>query len=466
MTPAEICDLTLVQVRDKLAIGEVTAEEVMAANLEQAERFQRSHNLFLTLIKESAMEQAKAADQAFKAGKSLGPLHGVPFHVKDNIDYAGVRTSAGSKVLEQRIPLYDATAVARVKAAGGISMGQTWCVDLVAGWGMKSPFTGFVPNPWNTDLIPGHSSSGAGAAVALRVGYAGLGTDVGGSVRNPASLCGIVGLKATHGLVSIAGLVPTGTMSADHIGPLTRSVDDAKLMLEVMMGPDSRDPHSYIGTAEAYPELNDLEGITIGIAENYFWEDLDPEIEAACKAAVDKMVEAGARTVPIKIETIGLLQSITPVMEAEAYVFHEPYIKSVPQYYSPRKLASLRASQFYLAHDYVRAQRARAIFTAEMQTISCGVDILAMPTSYIPAHRLDNASAATNISRQRMPFDWCGLPAINIPCAVHSNGAPFGLQLTAARLLDFKLLTIAKVAEGLIGFDTHPPVLRPTASAV
>jgi aspartyl-tRNA(Asn)/glutamyl-tRNA(Gln) amidotransferase subunit A len=294
------------------------------------------------------------------------------------------------------------------------------------------------------------------------VGYAGLGTDVGGSVRNPASLCGVVGLKATHGLISIAGLVPTGTMSADHIGPITRTVADARLMLQVMMGPDARDPHSLIGTAEDYPALADLRGVCIGIPNNYFWEELDPEIEQAARAAIDLMILAGAEPVPVTINSIGLLESITPVMEAEAYVFHEPYIRSVPELYAPHKLASLRAAEFYLAHDYVRAQRARAIFAAEMQAVSSSVDVLAMPTSYIPAHRLDEAGPAMNISRQRMPFDWCGLPAISIPCGLHSNGAPFGLQLTAARLADFKLLSIAEATEGLLNFDTHPPVVRPT----
>jgi aspartyl-tRNA(Asn)/glutamyl-tRNA(Gln) amidotransferase subunit A len=466
MTPAEICGLTLVEVRDLLASGALTAEAVMAANLAQAQRFQPTHNLFLTLLADEAMSEARAADRAFAQGQLRGPLHGVPFHVKDNIDYGGVRTSAGSKILEHRRPAQDATAVARLRAAGGISIGQTWCVDLVGGWGAVSPFTGSVPNPWNPELIPGHSSSGTGAAVSLRVGYAGIGTDVGGSVRNPASLCGVVGLKATHGLVSIAGLVPTGQMSADHIGPIARTVDDVQAMLEVMMGPDSRDPHSYAGAAVPASARADLRGVRIGIPTSYFWADLDPEIEAACTAAVDRMVADGAERVPVTIETIGLLPNIQPVIDAESYVFHEPYLAATPELYTPAKRASLLAAQYYFATDYVRAQRARARFAAEMQAVSSTVDILAMPTSYIPAHRLADATAGMNISRQRMPFNQCGLPAISVPCAVHSSGAPFGLQLTAGRFEDFKLLAIARVVESLLAFDTRPPILRPEPALV
>lgn len=464
MTNDEIVSLSLIEVRDKLASGELSAEAVMAANIAQAERF-ADFNLFLTFLPEAAMEEARAADKALAEGRLLGPLHGVPFHVKDNIDYAGVRTSAGSKVLEARKPAQDATPVARVRAAGGISMGQTWCVDLVGGWGAVSPFTGSVPNPWNRDLIPGHSSAGTGAAISLRVGYAGLGTDVGGSVRNPASLCGIVGLKQTHGLVSIAGLVPTGTMSADHIGPLARTVADAELMLEVMMGYDPRDPHSLQVAPPRYPALADLKGIKVGIPQNYFWEDLDPEIEAACRKAVDLMVQAGAEIVPVRIESMGLLKQFQPVMEAEAFVFHEQYVKATPELYAPHKRHSLLASEYYLAHDYVRAQRARGTYSDEMQAVSASVDVMAMPTSYIPAHELAKAEGGMNISRQRMPFNWCGLPAMSIPCSLHSNGSPFGLQLTAARFEDFKLLAVAKVAEALIGFDTVPPILK-TAAAI
>jgi aspartyl-tRNA(Asn)/glutamyl-tRNA(Gln) amidotransferase subunit A len=466
MTPEAICRLSLVEVRDRLATGELAAEEVMTANLAQAERFNPSHNLFLTYLAEAALEQARAADRAFAARGPTGTLHGVPFHVKDNIDYAGARTSAGSKILERRVPDQDATAVARVRAAGGISMGQTWCVDLVGGWGAISPFTGSVPNPWNPELIPGHSSSGAGAAIALRVGYAGLGTDVGGSVRNPASLCGVVGLKATHGLISIAGLVPTGQMSADHIGPIVRTVADARAMLEVMQGVDPRDPHTFAGTAADHPALSDLRGIRVGIAENYFWEDLDPEIESACRGAVQMMVDAGAQRVPVRMETIRLLKSIQTLMEAESFVFHEPYLTATPELYAPHRRQSLLAAQDYLAHDYVRAQRARAMFADEMQAVSASVDVLAMPTSYIPAQPLASATSETNISRQRMPFNQCGLPAISIPCAIHSNGAPFGLQLTAARFQDFKLLAIASVVEELIHFDAVPPVLEPAAAMV
>jgi len=234
MSDTDMRALSLVQVRDAIAAGELTSESVTAACIEQAHRFDSEYALFITLTAEEALVEARRADAARASGKPLGPLHGVPITLKDNLDTAGVRTTAGAKVFHDRVPTTDATVVAKLKAAGAISLGKTNMHEMALGGTSTNPHYGAVRNPWDATRIPGGSSGGAAAAQSFQMGYAGLGTDSGGSVRMPASLCGLVGLKQTHGLVSLAGCVPTGTWSTDHIGPITRSVPDAALMLSVV----------------------------------------------------------------------------------------------------------------------------------------------------------------------------------------------------------------------------------------
>jgi aspartyl-tRNA(Asn)/glutamyl-tRNA(Gln) amidotransferase subunit A len=465
--------LTLSQVRDGIATGAWTSEDVTLAAIEQADRFDTEYKLFITRTSERAVEEAQAADRARQAGRPLGPLHGVPITVKDNIDTAGVLTTAGAKVFADRVPTTDATVVRQLKQAGAISLGKTNMHEMALGGTSTNPHYGAVRNPWAADRIPGGSSGGAAACQALQIGYAALGTDSGGSVRMPAALCGLVGLKQTHGLVSLSGCVPTGTWSTDHIGPHTRTVRDAQLMLELMLGFDSTDPDSVATAAMPTQPLHDLTGVTVGVPERYFWEKLDPQVDRICRGRLAVMAEAGAKLIPVALQTIDLLLLARQAMLAELYVFHEPYLRERAEDYGDDIRYMLLAGQYILAHDYVRAGRLRRLFMQECAQVLSQVDVLAMPTVPIPAPPIGATSVTVEgeevplsgrgswtLARNTFPFNQAGVPAVSVPAGLTSDGLPVGLQLVAGALQDFQLLAIAQVLEDLLPVETTPPVVR------
>ena len=477
---AAITSLSLIAARDALAAGELSAKAATEAALARAERFNDSHKLFITLTPEAALAQAQSADAARAAGRSLGPLHGVPITVKDNIDVAGVRTTAGSKVLAERVPATDAFAVAKLRAAGAVLLGQTNMHEMALGGTSANPHYGAVRNPWAPDYIPGGSSGGAAACVALGVGYGALGTDSAGSVRIPASACGLVGFKQTHGLVSLSGLVPTGVYSSDHIGPLARSVADASLLFDVMAGYDPTDPDSTDRRPDAAEPLAGLAGLRFGLPEAYFWEGVEQEVAEICRAVVDRLQQAGAAIVPVAFETVDLISLIRPSLAAEQYLFHEPYLRERAADYGEDIRYRILASQYVLATDYIRALRARRLLIEEFARVTATVDAVVTPTLMIAPHRIDATAVEVNgerlllsgplgvnpLIRNTSPLNQCGQPAISLPVGLTAAGLPVGLQLFAGAFADRRLLAIAALVEQLIGFDATPPVLRAEADAV
>lgn len=436
MTNDEIRSLSVIQLRDAIASGSVSATAATAAAIEQAGRFKDSHALFVTYTPDKAMAAAVAADAAQAAGKPLGPLHGVPITIKDNIDVAGVPVTSGSQVLAARIATEDAAVIAKLKAAGAIvTLGQTNMHEMAAGGTSNNPHYGTVRNPWAPDRVPGGSSGGAAASLALQVGHAALGTDAAGSVRMPACLCGLVGLKQTHGLVSLKGLVAAGNWTVDHIGPFTHSVADAQLMLQVMQGFDAADPESNPKAAPAFPALDNLRGLKVGLPQNYFWDGLDPEVEGACRAVVEQMRKAGAELVPLSFQQIDLLALARPAMAADGWLLHEPYLREHPDWYGEDIRYRYMAGQYVTAEDYVRALRVRRLVTEEIAAVLGTVDVTVMPTMPAPATLIEPPSGGPiNAApmQNTMPFNQSGLPAVSI----------------------------AAVVEGLIGFNPTPPVLR------
>jgi aspartyl-tRNA(Asn)/glutamyl-tRNA(Gln) amidotransferase subunit A len=469
-----VLDLTLVEVRDAIAAGELTSEAVTQAALEQAQRFNDEYALFITLTPDAALEEARAADRARGAGRPLGALHGVPITIKDNIDTAAVRTTGGAKIFDDRVPTEDATVVTRMKAAGAVSLGKTNMHEMALGGTSTNPHYGAVRNPWDATRIPGGSSGGAAAAQALHVGYAALGTDSGGSVRMPAALCGLVGLKQSHGLVSLAGCMPTGTWSTDHIGPLTRTVADAQLMLSILQGFDPKDPDSSDRVAPPFGTLSSLQGVTVGLPEHYFWENLDPEVERICRGTLRLMEEFGARVVPVKLDTLELLAIARPALMAEAFIYHEPYLRDHLDDYGEDIRYRLLAGQYVLAADYLRAMRARRLFVDEFSRVLACVDVLATPTlpvvaPPIGARTIDvggqavalSGPAGSALAHNTSPANQAGVPAVTIPTGCTVAGLPVGFQLIAAAFQDWKLLSIAAFIESVACFNSTPPVLRP-----
>jgi aspartyl-tRNA(Asn)/glutamyl-tRNA(Gln) amidotransferase subunit A len=463
MNADDLRRLSLIGVRDALARGEVSSEDVTLAAIEQADRHKDAYNLFVTYTPERALADARAADAARAAGRPLGPLHGVPITIKDNIDVAGVRTTCGSRVFAERMPTADATVVARLKDAGAIvTLGQTNLHEMAMGGTSTNPHYGAVHNPWDFDRVPGGSTGGGAACLSLGIGYAAMGTDFGGSVRMPVSFCGLVGLKQTHGVVSLQGIFASSNWNFDHIGPLTRDVADCRLMLEVLAGYDPADPESSPRPIDPAPPALNLRGLRVGLATNYFWEDLDAEVEARCRAAVDRLVAAGAVVVPQTIPHMDLFAAIRAASGVDGWVLHEPYIIAHPDWYGEDIRYRLLTSQFVTAADYAKAQRARRLVMQALADAAADVDVMAMPTLPEPAPLIKPPEAGGSITmgRNTHPFNLCGLPAVSVPVGLTAGGLPVGLQLVSSPFQDYKLLSIAGAVEGAAAFDPIPPVAR------
>ncbi len=468
-----IPELTLIQVRDAIAAGDLTSEAVTQAAIQQAERFNSDYSLFITFTPEIALEQARAADWARASGSPLGPLHGVPITVKDNIDIAGIPATAGAKIFQDRIPAQTATVVENLRAAGAVILGKTNLHEMALGATNTNPHYGAVRNPWDPSRIPGGSSGGSAATQSLQIGYASLGTDSGGSVRIPAALCGLVGLKQTHGVVSLSGCIPTGTWSTDHIGPLTKTVADAALMLSVMQGYDPMDPDSTPHMPDVCDPIPSLSGLKLGLPEAYYWEDLDPEVERICREKVGQIRSAGAEIVPIKTEAIEMLVAARAALMAEAYVFHEPHLRDHLSDYGEDIRYRLLAGRYVLAADYIKATRARRVFMEACSAVLKTVDALIMPTVPIPAAPIGQRTLLLNgqevviygpgntiLVHNTFPFNQSGVPAISLPAGLTDQGLPVGFQLVTAAFQDLKLLAIAQWVEDLFQFDTTPPILK------
>jgi aspartyl-tRNA(Asn)/glutamyl-tRNA(Gln) amidotransferase subunit A len=459
----DILNLSLIEVRDRIASGALTSVEVTQAAIDQAKRFDDSHNLFITFTPEAALEQAAAIDAAREASELLGPLAGVPITIKDNVDVAGVPGTGATIVLKDRIPAEDATVVANLKGAGAVILGKVNMHEMALGGTSINPHYGPVGNPWDLERIAGGSSGASAACVSLRIGYASLGTDAGGSVRIPSCCCGVVGLKQTHGVVSLHGGLPTTTQHVDHIGPHTRNVADARAMLEVMAGYDEKDVHSTAHPLEPAEPLADLSGLTVGLPETYFWEDLDPEVEASCRDVVAKLIDLGATVKPIDLDVGQYMPLMQSAMLAEAYVFHEPLLKESGHLYSDDLRYRILAGQYVLAQDYIRAQRVRRLLIEAVADAFADIDLMAMPTLPIPAMKIADVRGWENtraLVHNTSPFNQTGLPAITLPVATTAEGTPIGFQLVAKAFEDYKLLAAAEVVEQAVAFDTMPPVLR------
>ncbi len=468
MTPEEIRALGLIEVRDRIAAGELTSVEVTEATLEQAERFGESHALFTTYAPELAREMAKAADAHQASGKPLGALHGVPIGVKDNVDIAGLPGSAATLVMKDRMPEQDATVVANLRAAGAVFFGKLNMHEMAMGGTSANAHYGAVRNPWNPVHHPGGSSGASAAAVSLQVCAAALGTDSAGSVRIPSMCCGVVGLKQSHGLVSLAGGMPTTTQHTDHIGPHTRSIADARLMLQVMAGYDPTDPNSTTHEAAPSEAVTSLAGLTVGVPEPYFWADLDPDIEARSREMVALMEQSGATIKTLSLDLTTTMIAARAAMSAEAYVYHEQMLAEHADLYSPDLRARILAGQYVLAQDYIRAIRARRMVIEAIRAAFEEVDVMVMPTLPIPPQQIDDLpglgmTATMPLVRNTSPFNQSGTPAVTIPVGLTSGGLPIGFQIAAPAFEDYRMLAVAEFLEGQVAFDTTPPVLRGAA---
>ena len=458
--------LTIQQAGELLSSGKLSPVELTMAFLDRIEALDSRLHCYITVTRDEALAQARTAEAEILRGAYRGPLHGIPFALKDIYDTAGVRTTAGSRLYLDRVPEEDATTTARLKSAGAVLLGKLHTYEFALGGPDFS--TPFPParNPWNTGHITGGSSSGSGAAVAAGLCMGALGSCTGGSIRGPASLCGVVGIKATYGRVSRAGVV-TLSWSQDHCGPMTWTVEDSALMLQAIAGYDPKDPASSRAPVPDYSQAlrEDIRGLTIGLPRDYFFTP-GPDVNAEVVSIVEKGVEAlqqlGARVEEIAIPSLPYARAANSViMLSEAFAFHERNLKERPEYYGDVVRARFRIGGLFTAGDYVQAQRWRAVTVRECAEALRRVDLLVTPTMPQPAAPFEGYDVLS-IARGpsfTSPFNFTGLPAISVPAGFTGDGLPVGMQIAGK---PFDEPTVFRAAytyqQQARWFEQRPPV--------
>lgn len=447
------------QIRDRvLAPVELTRD-----CLARIENLNPKLNAFITVLADSALAEARRAEQEIQHGHYRGPLHGVPIGLKDILDTAGIRTTAASAQYKDRIPTEDAEVVRRLHAAGAIILGKQNLHEFAYGGSSMISYYGEVRNPWDTTRIAGGSSGGSAASVAAGLGYAAVGTDTAGSIRLPASYCGVVGLKPTYGRVSARGVVPL-SWSYDHVGPIANSVYDAALMLQALAGHDPGDPAS---TETPVPDfvskLDQLPAnLRIGLQRTFFFDELDPEIAAAIEKAIMVFRDLHAEIhedVKLEVSTDRTLSS------AEAYAFHQPMVAHTPELYQPPTLTRIKSGERISAADAERARRELAAIRHSVQKTFDEVDILLTPTvpiapptiADLQKHPENLRPAELMMLRNTRPFNVWGVPTISIPCGFAKDGMPVGLQLSAAPWREDLLLQVANAYEQVSDWHKKTP---------
>lgn len=449
--------MTIREAAASLRARRVSAHELATAALARISRLNSSHNIFITVTAEQALDQARQADRELASGQDRGPLHGIPIALKDLFATRGVRTTGGSKIYENWVPPFDAAVVEKLAAAGAVMLGKLNMHELAYGITSANPHFGPVRNPWNSAHIPGGSSGGSGAVVAAEIAYAAMGSDTGGSIRIPAAFCGTVGLKPTYGRVSRYGGLPLG-YSLDHMGPLTRSVRDAALVLNAIAGRDPRDPTtSRRPVVDFVPEDNcSIGGLRIGVPENYYFERLEEDVEWAVQRAIARAEALGARVTPVRVPDIAALNAVSRViLLAEASATLEPFLEDRSRF-GPDVLALFDQGRLVPATDYVNAQRLRRRMRREFDQLWREVDCLVTPTTPNTAPRIGDATirlggrdedtrlATTRLVRGINPL---GLPALSVPCGVSTAGLPIGLQIVGPAFQEAAILKIGAALE-------------------
>ncbi len=428
--------LTIREASELLQSRELSPVDLIRASLDRIEATEGRLHSFITILKDEALEQARAAEADILKGDYKGPLHGIPFGLKDLYDTAGIRTTSGSKVDFDRVPLEDATTTARLKSAGGVLIGKLGMTEFaIGGPDFTTPFEP-SRNPWNLAHITGGSSSGSGSAVASGQLMGALGSCTGGSIRGPASFCGIVGLKATYGRVSRSGVV-TLSWSQDHCGPMTWTVEDAAFMLQAIAGHDPKDPTSSTAPVPDYSRSlrEDVKGLTIGVPRHFFFNphpNVSAEVVSIVEKAVDALQELGANVEEVSIPSLEYVRAANSIiMLSEAYAFHEKNLKARPQDFGELARERFRIGGLFSAGDYVQSQRCRQRVKREFAEVLRKVDLLVTPTTNTPAPPFEGYDAASNVLGPSFtaPFNMSGLPAITVPCGFTTDGLPVGMQI-------------------------------------
>jgi aspartyl-tRNA(Asn)/glutamyl-tRNA(Gln) amidotransferase subunit A len=461
---ADLTALSIVEAGRLLRTRAVSAVELTKAYLAAIERLQPSINAYVTVTAELALEQARKCEDELASGGWRGPLHGIPIALKDNIDTAGIRTTAASPVLRERIPSADAEAYRRLRTAGAVLLGKLNMHEWAYGGTSVITHFGAVHNPWALDRIAGGSSGGSAAAVAAGMCAAALGTDTLASIRQPAAYCGVVGFKATHGLASIRGIIPVSE-SLDHVGPLSRSVGDAALVLQAIAGYDPLDPTSIEAALPAYisASYRKTSALRLGIPRHPFYDALDPEIEGAVEEALKVLQSLTASAREVALPPVPDFAALL----AEAHVYHRDYLAQPENHalYNPVTLKRILAAGQVATASYIEARRDLALARHAVAEVFTQVDLLVTPTTpRLPeaishAQNPDDPSHAEPSVRNTAPFNLYGIPTLSVPCGMSRSGLPIGLQISGPRLGELDVLALAHAYEQATRWrEMRPPL--------
>ena len=468
---------TLAELRSDLAEGRVKAADLAADYYQRIEKKNPRLNVFLSLTKDRALAQAERMDAMAKKGEPLPPLAGVPVGIKDVLVTRGAATTAGSKILQGYQPPYDATVVTRLEAAGAVLLGKTNCDEFAMGSSNENSAYGPVGNPVDTERVPGGSSGGSAAAVAANMAVATLGTDTGGSVRQPASFCGVVGVLPTYGRVSRYGLIAFAS-SLDRVGPFASNVRDAATVLAVIAGHDAKDATSSAAPVEDYAAESDkpVAGMRIGVPAEYFADGLDAEVRAAIEKGIAALEAAGCQVKPVALpHTKYAVPTYYLVATAEAsanlarfdgvrYGYRSPHSETLAAMYSHSRdegfgaevkrrimLGTYALSAGYYDAYYLKAQQVRRILAEEFIGAFAEVDAIVTPTSPIPAFKLgektDDPMAMYLADIYTVTADLAGIPGISIPCGETKEKLPIGLQILGRHFDEATILRVAHAYE-------------------
>ena len=447
---------------------DISPVEIAQNTLDRISALDGNINAFLAVFDETVIRDAQVAESEIVRGMYRGPLHGVPVGLKDLIDVAGKVTTAGSTILAKNMAKNDAKVTCLLRDAGATIIGKLGCVEFALGGTGLNPHYGNTRNPWDHERITGGSSTGSAASVAAGLLPGTLGSDTGGSIRMPASICGIAGLKPTYGRISRSGVLDL-SWSMDTIGPMTGRVEACALMLNSLAGYDPSDPAS---STESVPDFTSrlnigLEEIRIGIPSHYFFDDIYPPINQAVTSALELMERNGATLVTLHMPWAGLGRSInTAITLPEATVVHEQWINESAGSYSPEVRSRIQSAFDVTAADYIRSQRARSWFSNQVATAMSNVDVLITPTIPIktptieactPSPGANEGTEGRNIADFTGVFNTTGQPSLSIPCGFDPDGMPIGMMVTGKPFDEVTVLQVGNAYENLAGWYDHHP---------
>lgn len=462
---SDLAWLTIAEASALIRVKKLSPVEWTQALIARIECHDGRLNAFLRFTPEIALADARRAEAEISAGNWRGPLHGVPYGLKDIIDYAGLPTTAHSAILKDNIATADACVTQRLRAAGAVFMGKLSTHEFAIGGPCFDLPWPPARNPWNRDYFCGGSSSGSGVATAAGFVPFAIGTDTGGSVRNPSTMCGVTGIKPTYGLVSRRGVFPLA-FSLDHVGPLTRTVHDNATVLNVLAGHDGLDPGSVARPGVDYTALTGkgLKGLRIGWLKHFYHDDIkaDPQMGAAVDAAVMKMQELGAQVTEVKTVPLSQFQACNRIiMGSESYAIHQKWLRERPQDYGDITRQRFLYGAMYSASDYINALRMRSKFTADFHALFNDVDVIVTASAHDPAVRIDDQEACEFIySRQaRAPFNVTGSPAMAVPAGFSKEGLPLGIQIVAAPWNEAVVYRVGAAYEAAMSWTAKRPVL-------